>query len=91
MNTSTKVLFAGPGIFESEAKEIRQARAILFACGPYVRKVSVGSLSSNEAKAKNFIEEFTCHVFHCCRNVIEVEFWVYQESTKIGNISGLCG
>ncbi len=72
--TGARALNTEPEMFHGEAEEIELGRTIFSACGPYVRKIIVSHFPESGANAKDAVEQFTSHVFRCCRNVEEVEF-----------------
>ncbi len=77
IDSSSELLNIGPELFDGEAKQMELGRIIFSACGPYVRRISMSNVPKAESKSKDFVVQFTSHVFHYCRKVEEVRFWGY--------------
>ncbi len=88
IDSTENELSIGAELFEGREKEMELGRIVFSACGPYVRRIKVVSFPGEEAKAKYLLELFTSHVFQYCRNVEELEFWIYEAPlTKWGTAS----
>ncbi len=60
--STNNVLLVRPELFECAEKGIELMKNILSACGQHVRRLSLGSVPYDEAKAKNFVAQFKWHV-----------------------------